>query len=123
MSRSGSKLFAASKEKESLFRGVVIAKFQGQVNCHMIMYLSEEIFSCPKGKIMDKHLSLALTVLIPNVNFFGFFGLMLYIPVTSYGHVGTVSSPKHTFFLDKLDQAVNQYLVQILLLVTDNKPS
>ena len=28
-----------------------------------------------------------------------------------YGHCGTVSSPNHTFFLDKLEQAVNQYLV------------
>ena len=32
-----------------------------------------------------------------------FFALMLYIPVNSYGHVGTVSSPNHTFFLGKLD--------------------
>ena len=28
-----------------------------------------------------------------------------------------------TFFLGKLEQAVNQYYVQILLLVTDNNPS
>ena len=28
--------------------------------------------------------------------------LLLYIPVNSYGHVGTVSSPNHTFFLGKL---------------------
>ena len=31
------------------------------------------------------------------------FGLMLNIPVNSYGHVRTVSSPNHTFFLGKLD--------------------
>ena len=31
------------------------------------------------------------------------FGLMLNVPVNSYGHVGTVSSPNHTFFLGKLD--------------------
>ena len=31
------------------------------------------------------------------------FGLMLYFPVNSYGHVGTVSSPNHTFFLGKVD--------------------
>ena len=49
--------------------------------------------------------------------------LMLYIPVNIYGHVGTVRSPNHTFFLSKLDQAVNQYFVHILLLVTDNNPS
>ena len=55
--------------------------------------------------------------------FFFFFGLVLYVPVNSYDHVGTVSSPSYTFFLSKLDQAVNQYLVHILLLVTDNSPS
>ena len=31
------------------------------------------------------------------------FGLMLYFPVNSYDHVGTVSSPNHTFFMSKLD--------------------
>ena len=34
------------------------------------------------------------------------FVLLLY--VNSYGHCGTVSSPNHTFFLGKLEQAVNQ---------------
>ena len=34
-----------------------------------ILYLSEENFTCPEGWIMHKQLSLALTVLIPNVNF------------------------------------------------------
>ena len=43
--------------------------------------------------------------------------------VNSYGHGGTVSSPNHTFFLGKLEQAVNQYFMHILLLVTDNNPS
>ena len=38
--------------------------------------------------------------------------------VNSYGHCGTVSSPNRTFFLGKLEQAVN-----ILSLVTDNNPS
>ena len=28
--------------------------------------------------------------------------------VNSYGHCGTVSSPNHTYFLGKLEQAVNQ---------------
>ena len=50
------------------------------------------------------------------------FVLMLNIPVNSYGHVGIVSSPNHTFFLGKLDSAVNQYFVHILSLVTDNNP-
>ena len=43
--------------------------------------------------------------------------------VNSYGHCGTVSSPNHTFFLGRLEQAVNQYFVHILSLVTDNNPS
>ena len=34
------------------------------------MFLSEDNFNCPKGQIMHKQLSLALTVLIPNVNIF-----------------------------------------------------
>ena len=51
------------------------------------------------------------------------FVLLLYVQVNSYGHGGTVSSPNHTVFLGKLEQAVNQYFVHILLLVTDNNPS
>ena len=43
--------------------------------------------------------------------------------VNSYGHGGTVSSPNHTFFLGKLEQAVNQYFMHILSPVTDNNPS
>ena len=43
--------------------------------------------------------------------------------VNSYGNGGAVSSPNHTFFLGKLEQAVNQYFVHILSLVTDNNPS
>ena len=35
-----------------------------------IMFLSEENFTCSKRQIMHKQLSLALIVLIPNVNFF-----------------------------------------------------
>ena len=42
------------------------------------------------------------------------FDLLLYITGNSYGHVGMVSSPNHTFFLGKLEQAVNQYFVHIL---------
>ena len=38
-----------------------------------------------------------------NGMFVFWFGLMLYIPVNSYGQVGMVSSPNHTFFLGKLD--------------------
>ena len=57
---------------------------------------------------------------------FVWFGLKLNIQVNSYGHVGTVSSPNHTFFLGKLDEAVYQYFVHIfslVTLVTDNNPS
>ena len=46
------------------------------------------------------------------------FGLMLNIPVNSYGHVRTVSPPYHTFFLGELDKADNQYFVHMLTLVT-----
>ena len=46
-----------------------------------------------------------------------------YVSVNSYGHVKTVSWPNHTFFLGKLDLAVNQYFLYILSLVTDNNPS
>ena len=49
------------------------------------------------------------------------FSLLLYVPVSSYGHVGMVSLPKPThFFLGKLDQAVSQYFMHINALVTDN---
>ena len=44
------------------------------------------------------------------------FGLLLYFPVNSYGHVGTVSSCNHTFFPGKFEQVVNQYVVHILSL-------
>ena len=51
------------------------------------------------------------------------FVLLLYSQVNSYGHGGTVRSPNQTFFLGKLEKAVNQYFVCILSLVTDNNPS
>ena len=34
------------------------------------------------------------------------FGLMFKVPVNSNGHVGTVSSPNHTFFVGKLDSTL-----------------
>ena len=40
-----------------------------------------------------------------------------------FSHSGTVSSPNHTFFLGKLELAVNQCFVHILLLVADNSSS
>ena len=43
--------------------------------------------------------------------------------VNSYGHGGTVSSSNNTFFLGRLEQAVNQYFMHILSLVTDSNPS
>ena len=47
---------------------------------------------------------------------------MLYIPANSYGHVWTLSSPNHSFFLGILDLRVIQNSVHILSLVTDNSP-
>ena len=41
-----------------------------KVNFPSIMYLFKEHFTCSKGQIMHKQLRLALTVLMPNVNFF-----------------------------------------------------
>ena len=43
------------------------------------------------------------------------FGLLLNVPVNSYGHVGTVSSHNRTF-----SWASNQYFVHILSIVIDN---
>ena len=48
------------------------------------------------------------------------FDLLLYIPVNSYGPVVIFSLPNHTFFLGKLEQAVNQYFVYVISLVNDN---
>ena len=73
---------------------------------------------------MGTHTNLYLLLDIDSIKLlFIFFGLLLYVPVNSYGHVGTVSSPNHTFFLGNLEQAVNHYFMHILLLVTDNNPS
>ena len=54
---------------------------------------------------------------------FCLFVLLLYVQVNSHGHAGMVSSPNHTFFLGKLEQAVNQYFMHIFSPVTDNNPS
>ena len=51
------------------------------------------------------------------------FVLLLDVPVNSYGHYWTISSPNHTFFLGKLEQVVNQYFVHMLSLVAYNSPS
>ena len=47
---------------------------------------------------------------LENTNLFCFFMSQ----VNSYGHGMVVSSPNHTIFLDKLEQAVNQYFVMFL---------
>ena len=54
--------------------------------------------------------------------FVSLFGLILNVPVNSYVHVGTVGSPNHTVFLDKLDKTVNQFFVHILTFVTAKQP-
>ena len=74
----------------------------------------------PSDKSKGFHM-IGLTFVTPLTDFW--FGLLLYFQVNSNFHVKTVSSPNHTFFLGKLEQAVNQYFVHILLLVTDNNPS
>ena len=51
------------------------------------------------------------------------FDLLLYVPSQQLWSWRDGQLPNHTFFLVKLEQAVNQYLVHILLLVTDNNPS
>ena len=75
------------------------------------------LFANPKDKFscIEAHIVTKLEVYL-----WFWFGLLLYIPVNSFGHVGTVSSPNYTFFVDKLEQAFNQYFVHILSLVTDN---
>ena len=39
-----------------------------------------------------------------DVYFDRYFGPLLYVPVNSYGHVGTVSSPKHFFSWTSLNK-------------------
>ena len=46
---------------------------------------------------------ISITIAVYSVFFVFCFGLILYVLVNSYGHVGTVSSPNHTYFLGKLD--------------------
>ena len=41
---------------------------------------------------------------------FLFFGLLLYVPVNSYGHVGTVSSPNATFSCESLTKRFTMLL-------------
>ena len=49
--------------------------------------------------------------------------LLLYVPSQQLWSLRDGQLPNHTFFLGKLEQAVNQYFVHILSLVTDNNPS
>ena len=52
----------------------------------------------------------------------GFF-LLFNVTVNNYVHVGTVSPPYHFYFLCKLEQAVYQYFMNVIWLVTDNNSS
>ena len=52
--------------------------------------------SIPVRSKNNFHLSLFILIVC-------LFGLMLNVPVNRYGHIVTVSSPNHTFFLGKLD--------------------
>ena len=67
---------------------------------------------CWKSHVMT-HIPVIFTCLSC---FFCFVCLLLYVPVNSYDHVGTVSSHYHICFLGKLEQAVKPELS----LVTDN---
>ena len=78
-----------------------------------IHYNSEMLTCGPLKYIMDNSILIAFYlykkkhIRIQRVNtkisLFALFGLMLIVPVNSYGHVGTVSSLNHTFFLGKLE--------------------
>ena len=49
-----------------------------------------------------------------SMGMFGFWvGLLLYVTVNNYGHVGTVDPPNLTSYLGKLEQAINLYVVHI----------
>ena len=48
------------------------------------------------------------------------FCLMLYVPVNSYGHAGTVSSPNHTFYWANLTKPLTSTSCIYFCLLTDN---
>ena len=80
-------------------------------NLSSLASLEMAVYSCNPTRWLCMHVYLFLFV------------LLLYVPVKSYGHVGTVSSLNLSIVLGKHEQAVNQYFLHILLLVTDNNPS
>ena len=98
---------------------------QAEINCANVSAIFLTVLYIHQAEInWAKVSAIALTVLYMHQDdLFSLFGLVLYVPVYSYSHVGTVSSPNHTFFLGKLDLAVNQYFMNILSLVTDNNPT
>ena len=55
----------------------------------------------PKVKVISQKAGICDGV--PSTSALVWFGLMLNVPVNSYGHVMTVSSPIHMFYLGKLD--------------------
>ena len=78
---------------------------------------------CLESKIVDSRLNILRQTNI--ILFVCLFVVLLYVPsqqLRSWRR-WMVSSPNHNFFLGKLVQAVNQNLVHILSLVTDNNPS
>ena len=85
----------------------------------IMIFIMHSYMRRPKNyhSIIECHIITELEIFM----FLGFF--WLYIPVNSYGHVWRVSSPNHTFFLGKLEQAVNRYFMNILSLITNNNPS
>ena len=80
------------------------------------MHITNNFQTCKIYFISIEHKCPVISVF----EYFIAFVLLVYVPVNNVGHGGTVSSPKHTFFQGKLEQAVNQLFVLILSLVTDN---
>ena len=93
------------------------SNFQPSHNAQKLAYHSNKTYYTGQSGIQYFVLQYNFLFTIP------WYDLLLNVPVNSYGHVGMVNSSNHTSFLGKLEQAVNQYFVHILLLVTDNNPS
>ena len=97
------------------------------MSAHVILNLLNEL----RKRYKMRGLSSTLSLFCNEFNKFNKTGARMFVclfccftsQVNRYGHGRMVSSPSHTFFMDKLEQAVNQYFVHILSLQTDNSPS
>ena len=66
---------------------------------------------CWKSRVSAHICSLPLMC---DIQFWVDFGLILYVPVNSYGHVGTVSSPNHIFSSASLTKGLTSILCTYL---------